>query len=297
MIPKATRHAFLSVYHADGGKHVSLVDSSAFGTHEGMGHSPATHNFILQSVQYQVQEKAQIQQTFGPFYVFFYGQQPTVLQCSGLLLNGRDFNWKNEWLRNYDRYLRGTKCVESRSRVYLGFDDVLIGGYIMGTGNVYDASNPVVCPFSFSFLVTDYKDLSDGNTDEYVSHAMHARYQGSALGAPVTGKPEYLTPPALADYQFVDPATGQLRGPNIPEQPAEDASAAATQANTEIAVQASGRTRQSVRAEIVDPATQYSSLESDPDAFGECSTSFEDGGVANVARPLSPYSEVYETRD
>tara|TARA_Y100000310_G_scaffold253448_1_gene260304 strand:+ start:230 stop:1291 length:1062 start_codon:yes stop_codon:yes gene_type:complete len=215
MLRKPDRHAFLSIYRMDGSefKHVSILDSSAPGKTlssapgktlmDNEGYSDATHNFLLKGVAHTKQEKVQIVETFGPFYAFFYGEKPTVIQCNGVLLNSPDFNWKNEWLRNYDLYLRGTRCVEFKARVYLGFDDVLVQGYILGTNVQYNDQFPSLCPFSFSMLVTGYKDLSEGN-DEYLT----AGWQGRSL----TGEyVEYLKQMESVSFQYVDMATGELK--------------------------------------------------------------------------------------
>ena len=173
---KEARFAFISVYQAgaDGTlKPISLTDSSAPG-----GTSNANHNFILQSVSEQRQEKVQIIETFGDHYSFFYGEKPTVLTVQGMLFNTVDFNWKNEWLQNYENLLRGTRCVENRARVFLGFDDVLVEGYILGTTVQYDKDLPNLCPFGFQLLVTKQIDMSLGNSS-YVQATKDARTIGS----------------------------------------------------------------------------------------------------------------------
>ena len=170
---KEATYAYITVVTSKGEK-VALVDSSAPPDDDQEGRSGETHNFILQSVQINKQERFQIQETFGDFYTFFFGEKPVSANISGLLVNTKDFNWKNEFMRNYDRYLRGTKCVETRSRVYIGFDDIVLEGYILNTSNVYTAQNPYLVPFSFSFLVTNYLDLSEGDTN-YVRSADDAR--------------------------------------------------------------------------------------------------------------------------
>lgn len=209
---KKDRFAFLSVYQASPSgttKAISLVDSSAPG-----GHSQANHNFLLQAVTTSRTEKAQIVETFGDNFVFFYGEKPMILQCAGVLMNTRDFNWKNEWLRNYDKYLRGTKCVEARARVYLGFDDVLVEGWLMATSVSQAAQEmPYFCPFSFSFLVARYTDLSLSlNTVVTSSNAKNV-VDGVGIGARMTASGklvEYLTSQEGAPYMVIDPATGEV---------------------------------------------------------------------------------------
>jgi hypothetical protein len=201
VIRKNTRHAFLSVYSQSGGqfKATQLINSSAptSGLEAG-GVATATHNFITQSITHSQQEKVQIVETFGDSYAFFYGSKPSVLQVQGILINTPDFNWKNEWLQNYERYLRGTKCVETRSRVYLGFDDVLINGYILNTSIAYASDNPAITPFNFAMLITGYRDLSEGGAD----YALSADNTRTLLDG---ARPEYVRALGVVDAQ-----TGEL---------------------------------------------------------------------------------------
>jgi len=152
--PKPGTFAYITVVTSQG-KKVALIDSSAPGDSDGEGRSGENHNFVLQSVSISRQERVQVQETFGDFYTFFFGEKPNVAAVNGILINSSDFNWKNEFIRNYEKYLRGTKCVETRSRVYLGFDDVVIEGYILNTSNVYQSESPYLTPFSFSIIVTN----------------------------------------------------------------------------------------------------------------------------------------------
>jgi len=209
---KANRFAFMSVWQAgaDGASvPISLLDSSAPG-----GHSTANHNFLLQTVQESRQERAQIVETFGDPYVFFYGDKPIVLQCGGVLINTRDFNWKNEWLSNYDKFLRGTKCVEYRARVYLGFDDVLVEGYMLNTSIGLSAQDmPYLCPFSFGFLVSRYTDLSRSLNDVVTSANCKDVVNGGRIGARMTSDwrvVEYLEAPAPAGWNVIEETTGQI---------------------------------------------------------------------------------------
>lgn len=153
MTVKDPRFAYISLYQDLGegsqAQAISLIDSSAPG-----GYSNANHNFILRSVVEQRSEKAQIVETFGDHFVFFYGQKPIVLQVSGVLFNTDDFNWKNEFLANYDRFLRGTRCVENKTRVFLGWDDVLAQGYLLNIGISMNDEMPNVVPFNFTFLLS-----------------------------------------------------------------------------------------------------------------------------------------------
>ena len=136
-------------------KYVSILDSSGSN-----GTSKHNHNFMLTQVDYSLQEKAQIIQTFGADYAFFFGQQPMVLSCAGFLLNSRDFNWHSEWMFNYQTYLRGTACVKSKSKVYLGFKNNIAVGYLLSTAMSLNASQENVLGFNFTMLVTNFIDYS-----------------------------------------------------------------------------------------------------------------------------------------
>lgn len=179
---------------------ISLINSSAPKGNADRGYAYANHNFILQNVRLQRSEKFQIIETFGDHFTFFYGEKPTLIQCSGLLFNTIDFNWKNEWLRNYDQYLRGTKCVEHKARVYLSYDDVLLEGYMVMTSVDQNQDLPYMSPFGFQLLLTNYTDLSIDN-ENYVHQAEHARTQGGTLV-------EYLSAVEEVEYYAVNAETG-----------------------------------------------------------------------------------------
>lgn len=117
-------------------------------------------DFTILQMQESRQEKFQIVETFGEDFVFFYGDKPMFLQVAGVLVNSIDFNWRAEWWENYDKYLRGTKCVEMRARVHLNWDDVLVQGYIVQANASDSAFEPHQVPFGFTMLVTEYTSLA-----------------------------------------------------------------------------------------------------------------------------------------
>jgi hypothetical protein len=234
MTLKEPRFAYISLYQDLGEENatqvVSIIDSSAPG-----GFSDANHNFILQGVSESRQEKVQIIETFGDHFAFFYGQKPIVLQVQGMLFNSADFNWKNEFLANYERLLRGTKCVENRTRVFLGWDDVVAQGYMLNVQIQYNKDMPLVVPFSFSLLLTkpplDLSDAAEPLDNPQPGRAEPWTYR--ALGVDISGNlqseelgneifdaldlsgsaflPEYLTPLEQSELIAFDPATGEAK--------------------------------------------------------------------------------------
>ena len=135
---------------------IPLVSSSGRGS--GQAYSYA--DFFVQSVSHPRRERYQIVHTFGEPYVTFFGEDVEIIQVSGLLLNSANFNWKSEFIHNYQNFLRGTKLVEKRARAYLTFDDVVVGGYILDLNVQQDSQFRNAIPMSFSMFVTYYAPIS-----------------------------------------------------------------------------------------------------------------------------------------
>ena len=199
--------------------HLSMraIDSDGFvkplvlnNTSAPGGESVKNSNYIVQGFSVAKQEKMQIIETFGDEYIFFYGERPTVVQVRGFLINTPDFNWRSEWYQNYDNYLRGTKCVERKARVYLYIDGMTFVGYIMNTATQITDAQPSLTPFSFSMLVTNYFD-SNWKSPSSVRNKEEARGKEGILS---TGDDsEYLSPSGSEENSFktkYDLGTGGL---------------------------------------------------------------------------------------
>lgn len=157
---KQDTYAVLRVLRANG-EDLRIFDSSSPEYDENnIGRSSYYSNFIVQSFQEQRVEKQQIVQTFGEDYIFFFGEQPRFVNVSGVLINTKDFNWKNEFLENYEQYLRGTRLVEQNAKLYLYIDDVVIEGHLVNSQVQMMADNPYMAQFSFQMFVCQYAHLS-----------------------------------------------------------------------------------------------------------------------------------------
>jgi hypothetical protein len=130
-------------------------------TIEGKTATDVYSNFLLQQVSEERAEKQQILETFGEPYVFFFGERARIMSFSGILANSWDFNWEAEWWENYNNELRGTRCVENDARIFLQFDNTLIGGYIMSASAQKNAQERNWVNFSFQMLITSYANLSN----------------------------------------------------------------------------------------------------------------------------------------
>ena len=151
------------------------------------GQSYQNSNFLIQSLVEQRAEKQQVVLTFGEPYIFFFGEQPRMIQVSGILLNTEDFNWRAEWWENYDLYLRGTACVRQRARVYLSWDDIIVEGYVTNASAQEDSQNRNLVQFQFQMFLTNYDNVSAiGNPMGHLKHKEMALDPASidVLGTP-----------------------------------------------------------------------------------------------------------------
>jgi hypothetical protein len=156
----------------EGGYEIPLIDSGGTpqfmdGTVQPIGTGKAYSNFFIQQWQRGAAEKSQIVQTFGDTFVHFYGSNPVLIRFSGLLMNTVDFDWKREWWENYDRYLRGSRLVENKARLYFYVADYIYEGYLMSS-NTTDVSNERhLVAFSGNFLVTDITPIRIIGSDSF----------------------------------------------------------------------------------------------------------------------------------
>jgi len=120
---------------------------------------PPYTKFILESVQEAHSERSQVVETFGDFYVFFFGERPPVYNFSGTLINSKNHNWLSDFMFYYDKYLRGTKCVENNATLLLTYGGRQVEGFMMNTGNVTAAQTEKGVNITFQVLIIDRKVL------------------------------------------------------------------------------------------------------------------------------------------
>lgn len=157
--PKPDTYATLEV-KTKTGQNLLLYDSGGLIEREGLAFTARYSNFLIQSIQEQRAEKHQMMETFGPTYIFFFGPRPVMLSVSGQLLNSADFNWKSEFKKNYELFLRGTQCVTNATTVYLSYDDYVVRGYILTASFDDTAELNELCSFNFQMVVAGELNLS-----------------------------------------------------------------------------------------------------------------------------------------
>ena len=195
---------------AGSGSNYSIIDAGSkrkdkttntFFEIDGKRATDVYSNFLLQQVSEERMEKSQVLETFGEPYIFFFGERPRVMNFSGVLANTWDFNWEAEWWANYDKYLRGTRCVENDARVYISFDNTLVGGYILSSSASKSAQERNFVQFQFQLFVTYYDTFSNlGNPYAYPAMGNKAA-QTVSMDAASAGQ---YRPALLSDYSTQD---------------------------------------------------------------------------------------------
>jgi len=138
--------------------HIHIIGRKKGGKIE-MDLVPKYTKFLLTGVQESHQERSQIVETFGDFYVFFYGERPPVYTFSGTLVNSRDINWLADFMFYYENFLRGTKAVENEARAIVTYQGRQVEGFITQTSNVTSADSQNGVQFNFSIIVTLRRSL------------------------------------------------------------------------------------------------------------------------------------------
>lgn len=127
-------------------------------TNESVGVEPVggrTSNFLLTGVREDRTERAQVVNTFGDSYIYFYGQNPPSISGVGLLINTADFQWSSEFWDNYEKNFRGTALARTRRRVILEWDEELVCGYFLRASISEDSEKRNIKTLNFQMVVTD----------------------------------------------------------------------------------------------------------------------------------------------
>lgn len=124
---------------------------------------PPYTKFILGGVQEGHTERSQIVETFGDFYVFFYGERPPIYTFTGTLINTKSANWVSDFMYFYNNFFRGTKCVELKARLIITYQGRQVEGFILNTGTSTQAENQNIAQVSFQVVVTNRISLGNSN--------------------------------------------------------------------------------------------------------------------------------------
>jgi len=113
-----------------------------------------TNSFLLQNIREAFQEKFQISETFGEPIVFFFSERQKIFQFSGILFDSSNWSWKEKFIDNYERHLRGTAAVESGAVAVLTTHTAIFRGFILSCGIAQNETYGMVA-FDFTMFVKD----------------------------------------------------------------------------------------------------------------------------------------------
>lgn len=148
---------------------------------------PPNTKFFLETVTENREEKVQIVDTFGEFVAFFFGARPEVYTYTGTLLNSMNHNWKNEFMLNYEHFLRGSQAVKNRASIFLQYDDVIVEGFMLNSQTRQTAVEDKAIPFQFNLLVLNRSPLSPLNMLQFRNATQPLTLLETQLMASLTG--------------------------------------------------------------------------------------------------------------
>ena len=113
-------------------------------------------NFSLLQVNESRAELAKITKTFGKkWHAFFFNQEPRVYSFTGIFLDSKNYNYYEDFMKAYDMYLAGSKCLENNYKMYLSYENKIIDGLMLGINTTSNSSDIHHKGFSFQLLVFD----------------------------------------------------------------------------------------------------------------------------------------------
>lgn len=115
---------------------------------------PPFSKFFLEQVIEPHEEKFQLVETFGDWFIFFYGERAPVYQFTGTVLSSLNYDWANEFQFMYDSFLRGTKTAEQKAEVSIAYGSTQVVGFLLGKTMQLTALNNNAAAFTFKMIVS-----------------------------------------------------------------------------------------------------------------------------------------------
>jgi hypothetical protein len=208
--------------------------SEKTGTTGGAGYI----DFLLQSVQHNFQEKAQVVETLADDHVaYFFGQSAPTFSYGGTLINTKQDDQAMNMLRLYRDLGRGSMLASRNTLISIRYDGLIVSGAMMNLSLGLNAETETAVPFSFNLLVKnvlllpqDYGGLVPLQTqfaagsDGYLPFSTGALNVNTAMvrpamtpsAAPVPTASAATEPPAAPPPPDI---RGKLRASNIAQSP------------------------------------------------------------------------------
>lgn len=135
---------------------------------------PPFLKFFLTGIDAPRSERYQVVETFGDWYIFFYGERPPVYTFSGVLLNTPNYNWLNEFDFFYDAFLRGTSATRNVSRIFITYGFQQVQGHLLDFTHSIRSETDMAVQFQIRMAVVKRFALSPdyGNrvTDSFITN-------------------------------------------------------------------------------------------------------------------------------
>lgn len=118
--------------------------------------SSGYQEFIMTDINYGLQEKHQVFQTFGgKDAVYFYGKAPIMLQISGFVIDDLDNDQFAKMASAYTNHLRGTRLAKNYSIVELSLPNAVFFGAITSINFSQSSDRDTDVRFTMTFIVRD----------------------------------------------------------------------------------------------------------------------------------------------
>lgn len=111
-------------------------------------------NFSIINFNESRAELSKVNLNFGlKWNAYFFGAQPRMYSYSGAFLDAKNYPYYEQFMRAYDNYLAGGKCVENGFKMYMAYDNKIITGWMLGINIVGSSDQRFTKQFSFQILV------------------------------------------------------------------------------------------------------------------------------------------------
>lgn len=113
-------------------------------------------NFSLLQYNESRSEIAKVALNFGTKWnAYFFGSKPRVYNFGGFFIDSKNYPYYEQFMRAYDNYLAGGKCVSNGFRLYMAYDNKITSGWMLGIEVGGNSENQFSRTFSFQLLVDD----------------------------------------------------------------------------------------------------------------------------------------------
>lgn len=110
--------------------------------------------FLLGQVQESSQEAVQIDKSLSDTFVTYsFGRNPMIWSFAGTLLNTLQDEQRMGFFLAYEYLLRASSCAKGGAVVHLRYDDFIITGVFLSSGQTLTAEAETGVSFSFQMLV------------------------------------------------------------------------------------------------------------------------------------------------